>query len=258
MSHSVPDTTRQELLDPDAFPEYLIHSPREIAKLLQTLMARRALLNAHVDGRGTLFVTAVLEVSEDARTLLLDASPDDAMNDRVAAAHHVVCTTRLDGIRIQFSVPTPERVMHDGHVALRAALPDRMLRLQRRESYRLAVPTSDPVTCTIPVPGGDPVERSVTLRVLDISNGGVALLLVPSDGITLQPGMRFENCTLAIPEGGTANVTLRVRNVFNANVPDQPKRMRVGCEFVDIPARFATQIQRYIFKVERERRSRGA
>lgn len=247
-------STRHELLDPDAFPAFLIHDRREIAKLMHTLATRNTLLAAHVDGHAQSFMSAVLAVDDDGDSVLLDASPDDAINARAMAASHLVCTTRLDGIRIQFSVLAPVRVTHEGYAALRSVLPDRVLRLQRREFYRLTVPSSDPVTCTIGAAEPDGTVRSIALRVLDISNGGIAVV-VPPEGVRFEPGMEFPDCTLTIPDGGTATVKLRVRNVFAASGGNAHKRLRAGCEFIDMPPRFAAQIQRYIFKVERERRS---
>jgi c-di-GMP-binding flagellar brake protein YcgR len=245
---------RHELLDPDAFPAYLIHDRREIAKLMHTLATRNVLLAAHVAGHAQSFMTVVLAVGDDGDSVLLDASPDDTINASAMTAGQLVCTTRLDGIRVQFSVSTPVRVAHEGYAALRSALPDRVLRLQRREFYRLTVPSSDPVTCTISAADADGTVRSIALRVLDISNGGIAVV-VPPEGIRFEPGMEFPDCTLAIPDGGTATVRLRVRNVFATGGGNQHKKLRAGCEFIAMPTRFAAQIQRYIFKVERERRN---
>lgn len=254
MTDKLAAAAHPDLLDPDALSAYLIHNPREIAALMRTLSERRALLNAHVDGGPVSFVTAVLGTSDASDSIMLDASADEAINARAAAASRLLCATRLDEIRIQFEVATPTHAMHEAYPVLLTAMPDSILRLQRREFYRLSVPITDPVSCVLSIEDGNAGRRTSEVRVLDISNGGVAVI-VPPDHVPFSPGTTFPNCTLTIPDAGAATVTLRVCSVFHATTPDGRRRLRAGCEFADVPAKFAAQIQRYIFRVERERRA---
>ena len=48
--------------------------------------------------------------------------------------------------------------------------PDSLLRLQRREFYRLQTPLSHSVSCTIALPQADGSRRNTDLRILDISD----------------------------------------------------------------------------------------
>lgn len=254
MTDHAPDAARTSLLNPESFPSYQIRNRREIVHLMNSLMDKRALLTAYVDGGPFSFVTAVLAVTKDGESIILDASPDETLNERATAADALVCAARLDGVRVQFSVGTPERFAHDGYSALLCPLPELAIRLQRREFYRLQVPISNPVTCAITVRASDTDEKTVEVRAVDISAGGIGIA-VPVGELDIKVGMELGECVLMIPDSGSIKVALRVRNQFLTTNRSGLEVLRLGCEFVDLPNKVVTQIQRYIFKVERERKA---
>lgn len=247
------DPTQHDLIDPADFPDFVVRDPREILHLIRLIIDKRTLLSAYFDDRRS-FVTAILGLSEDGSALLLDSSPDAKLNAAAGTSAHLTCVTRLDGVRLQFEIQAPQLVPREGLQAFHAALPSSMLRLQRREFYRQSVPLSHSVSCTIVVGEGPGVERSVPVRVLDISNGGIAVL-VPPEGVDFTPGAEFTNCLLSIPEKPPARVKLRVRNLYTVSGRGGKDSNRAGCEFFDLPASFLNQVQRYIYQVERDRRA---
>lgn len=244
---------RHDILDPDAFPDFVIRDRREILHLCKSMLDKRTLMSAYID-RNTSFVTAVLGIDADEQTLILDTSPDAELNERTTSATELVCVTRLDGIRLQFTVTTPERALDQGVAVWRVPLPASVLRLQRREFFRQTVPMANAVSCVIVVTDGPGSQRSIPIRVLDISNGGVAVL-VPPDDIDFSPGREFDQCVISIPEQAPVTVKLRVRNLFHVSNRTGHAALRAGCEFYDIPRKFMTQVQRYIFQIERDRRA---
>lgn len=244
------------LLDPELHASYLVHDRREIAQILQSLIDKRALVTAHLQG-GHSFVTALLAVNADGEAVLLDASPDEVVNERATTTPALTLTTRLERIRLQFTVPAAERVRHADGLALRVPLPETLLRLQRREFFRLATPASAPLVCTIVIDDATGRKRSVPVNVLDISSGGIAVI-VPPDGLQLAPGQAFDDCRLALPEGEPLAVRIRVRNLFQVERPNGTRAWRAGCQFLGLPANMTARIQRYIFKIERDRRARDA
>jgi len=245
--------SHNEILDLEKFPNYLVRNPRSIVQFMTALAEKRCLLSVFLPG-GLSFVSAVLSVADDGSWLILDRSPDETLNDRASRAETLTCVTRLEGIRMQFHLDGAERFPYDGFDALRATMPEVLLRLQRRECYRLTVPLHNPVSCriTLKTPTGEP--RTTELRVLDISAGGLAIGVQPEQ-LELHPGATFENCQLVMPEIEPAAVKLKLRNQFVLESRSGAKSIRAGCEFIDLPARVATNVQRYIFKVERDRRT---
>jgi c-di-GMP-binding flagellar brake protein YcgR len=245
--------THGPLLDPAAFPRYLVREHREIVHIMNALIGRREFVTAHLGASS--FITAVLAVSADGRAIIFGASPDEQVNGRATAGGEITCTARLERVRLQFALAAVERFAHDGYQALRAPLPDGVLRLQRREFFRLATPVAAPLMCTITHKDAQGRRKSIPVRVLDISSGGVAVVVPPAD-LPLAPGMAFDDCRLSLPDSEPLAVRITVRNLFHIDRHNGARVWRAGCEFVDLSNTLMARIQRYIFKLERERNAR--
>lgn len=242
-------------LDPAVFARYAVQDRRQILQLLHALIEKRVLLTAQVD-TGASFLTVALATPEGT-AVVLDAAGDAASARQVAAASELVCMGRLDNVRVQFSLQTPACIEYDGRPAIRAAVPDSVLRLQRRDSFRLQTPRTAAPLCTITTTDADGARTSVSGTVLDISAGGLALLL-PLDEPPFHAGTEFDGCVLDLSDGSPLPVRLRVRNLSEIQWPNGKTLRRAGCEFIGQTNAEAARIQRYIFKVERALKARGA
>ena len=245
-----------ELLQADDYSRYLLREKTDILFNLRALMQRRAMLSAFIDASADSFLSAILAITADEQHLILDAASDEAINLRVEAAEKLICVTQLDKIKIQFAATDIERFPHEGHQAFRIALPEVLLRLQRREYYRLTAPSPHNLSCRIPVlVDGENKFVTVEADVVDISGGGLAVT-VPPNGVPFEPDMEFADCRLMLPEVGPIATTLRVRNLFRITNRDGSVVLRAGCEFTQLSGNMAATIQRYILKIERERNAR--
>ncbi len=241
--------TRVELLESDDYSKYILHGKHEILQVLHGLTGGRTLVSVHILPGNQSFLASILELTDE--YLIIDASPDAEINRCIQEAEKLVCVGHVDKIRIQFALKDVTEVICRERSAFRATIPTELLRLQRREFVRLQTPFSMSVTCSIPLEklnGGD----DVAARVIDIGGGGLAIM-VPPEGVPFSPGMIFENCILTLPELGTINVRLRVRNLFRLTNRNGIKMLRAGCEFVDLAPEVDSAIQRYISKSERAR-----
>ncbi len=252
MTDTTPKPATEALLDPDALPRFQIRNKKEIRHLLRTIADKRFMLIAHIDGGPLSFVTAVLDVTVDGEGVILDSSRDEKIMERVERAEKLVCAGQLDGVRIQFSAESPGGFPYDGFEALRCELPEMMLRLQRRETFRLPVPMSSPVECRLLFRDEDGGEVPVPVRVLDLSAEGVGLLILDAD-CPAEAGQLIDS-ELTIPDLGVVQVPMRLRNVFRLDSRGGGPNLRAGFQLIDPPQRLVSAIQRYIFKVERERR----
>jgi c-di-GMP-binding flagellar brake protein YcgR len=105
-------------------------------------------------------------------------------------------------------------------------LPSRVLRLQRRESFRVATPVLRAPVCRIPADGGRP---AVEIRVADVSCGGVALALAPGD-LWLEPGDILRGCLLELP--GMAPIAVSIEAAA-----DRPEKAPVAGRALRLPVR---------------------
>lgn len=244
-------TTPQRPLDADALARYAVRDPLEIIQLLRMLVDKLPLLTAFIDG-GESFVTLALALTDDG-AVIVDACPDEIRNAKAGSAARLVCVTRLDNVKLQFALEAPARIVHAGKPALRATLPDSIIRLQRREFYRLPTSQAEPLVCVITHVPEDGRRQEVQVRIVDISGGGLAVLVPPKE-LRFEPGTEYSQCLLRLPDGNPLPVQLKVRNLFEIEKANGVKVLRAGCEFIGLSNQATARIQRYMFKLERERR----
>jgi c-di-GMP-binding flagellar brake protein YcgR len=249
------EDTRIELIHAEDEAKYLLRDSREILAILKHIVAARALVSARLAPGRESYLSALIAVDDREDGVLLDASADPVQNERILRAEALDCVTQLEKVRIQFMLKNPRLVAEGGSPGFRCSLPDSLLRLQRREFYRLQTPLAHSVTCTLAMPQADGSRRNTELRILDISGGGVAIA-VPPVGVRFEPGTEFANCLLNLPDGPPIPARLIVRNLFRITNRSGAELLRAGCEFADMPRGAEDAIQRYILKVERERNAR--
>lgn len=248
-------TTSPPLLEPAAYPQFLLRERAEILFVLKSLMNCRAQITAFFDEGKEMLLTAIVAVAED--HLILDPGPSRETNLKALAAPKHFCVTSLDKVRVQFILRGLVETEFGGRPAFRAALPEEVLRLQRREFYRLELPVMRPLYCRMPIPLPEGKLALHEAQVLDLSCGGVGLS-APREPLPFAAGMRFADCRLELPEVGFITATIEVRHLFEVTLRNGTRLRRAGCAFLDLPGPQMTLIQRYIIKVERERKARAA
>lgn len=244
----------------DNWHDYEVESRREILALLRQIGEKHELMRVLVKGESDVCVTTILAVDADSGSMVLDRSIDALQNERILEAGKLQCETSLDKIRILFNIENLRPAEFEGSPALRADIPPSLIRLQRREYYRMETPVSNPVRAIIPLPPASVAEAGAGEGVFplrDISCGGISVLdnklqLATVTGTTL-PGCRIE-----LPEIGPITVTLEVRNWHDLTLLNNKSNRRVGLQFVDISRGGMAAVQRYITKLERERNARLA
>ena len=246
---------RFELMQADDYGKYLLHSKKEILFILRAMREKGDLVTVYFNHGNDFLLTTLLSVSAEGNAMLLDPGSNAEMNRKALEADKLTFTATHDKVKIQFNVKRLAKAEYQGRQAFRAAIPDEMLRLQRREFYRLTAPIAHPLRCTIPVKLADGSRSTIETTVIDISGGGLGVM-APPEGVEFETDHLFENCRIELPDVGTVLATLRVRNVFEFTTRSGAKTKRAGCQFVDLPGQMLTLIQRYIIRVERERKAR--
>jgi len=236
--------------------DYAVRSPREILTLLRGIGERNQLIRMLIQGDADACVTSILDVDAERGILILDCSVNPGQNRRVAGATRISFETTLDKIRILFASDKVEETTYENGPALKMAIPDSMIRLQRREYYRMPTPVSTPVRVIIPIPA-DLGGGSNVFPLADISCGGIALM---DNKLLLESriGNNYEGCRIDLPEIGMVMTTLQIRNVLDLTLLNSKTNRRLGCEFIDISRGALAAVQRYITKLERERNARVA
>lgn len=239
-----------ELISTDDSSRYLVTHGPEIERLLREIMAEKNLVAIYGEDGNTFMLSTLLAVDAEHDALLLEQGADREMNRRLLAGAGCTCATTHEQVHVQFSAPTPQPARHGDDTAFRLPLPRELLRLQRREYYRLVTSVVNPVKCLINLG-----EQRIESVVVDLSIGGIGVLSYPEAG-RLRAGDEHHGCRIMLPGTGEFALGLRVRSTFDVTLKNGRLTHRAGCQFIDLPPSIETAIQRYIIRVERDRRNR--
>ncbi|WUR12059.1 flagellar brake protein [[Empedobacter] haloabium] len=242
--------------DADNWHDFEVGSRREILALLRGISEKKQMIRMLPVGDTDMCVTTILHIDADNDAVLLDRPSDPEETARLMSGRPVSFETTLDNIRIIFGTEVMQLGMHEAVPALKIPLPPSLIRLQRREFYRMATPVGNPVKVFIPMPeeqgGGD-----AAFQLSDISCGGIAILdnrFVLGDSI----GHEYGGCRIDLPEIGPIVTGLQIRNSQEMTLMNNKANRRLGCQFIDISPGAMSAVQRYITKLERERNARMA
>jgi c-di-GMP-binding flagellar brake protein YcgR len=249
----------QELIrteDMGIYSQYLLRSRTEIVFVLREAMKKGCMLSAYFDSGGSFFLSTILAVSPEG--IVLDYGGDEEVNQRALQASRLVYLTNVERIKVQFSLNGLTKIQHEGRPAFFSPLPEMLLRLQRREYFRVGTPIADPVKCDIPIRREDGSGMVLQVPLVDISAGGVGLNVATEQMAFFEPDRVLEGCLLFLQDGTQISMALVVRNAFEVTTRSGLQYTRVGCEYQDLRTSSLNIIQRYITRLEQDRRVRFA
>lgn len=233
---------------------YQVESRREILALLKGFRDKSQLISLMINNGSEAFITSVLEIDDANNTVIIDSAPGNEANQRIVEASSVFFDGLLDRISIQFSSSKLQRTQFEGRPALQMPVPTSVIRLQRRENYRINTPVSMPIKCAIPIET-ESGKQNHKFSLVDISCGGIAIL-DDRNLIDITIGTCYEFCQIDIPSIGLIDLTLEIRNSQELTLLNGKTTRRIGCAFVNLSSRTLTSVQRYIMKLERERNAK--
>jgi c-di-GMP-binding flagellar brake protein YcgR len=248
LADNAPPPDRESILS-----RFAVHSRSEILSLLRAIMQRKLLVNLDLPGSRHIVVTSVIAVDATTNRLILDVARGDALNRELLTGKGADFITQLDGVSISFATGPVTLIDYDKLPALAMAVPSSLIRLQRREHFRVVLPIARPVKCVIPAHGDDDPE-SIQTHIVDIGCGGVALM-DPSGRLGTATGRILQRCRLLLPDLDPITTALEIRNTAQIRRPNGAFQTRLGCRFVDLPNDAAAMLQRFVMKIERDRRN---
>jgi c-di-GMP-binding flagellar brake protein YcgR len=235
------------------YSEYFLYAKAEILAVLRSVIQKETLITVHFDRGQFFFLTSMIALRPNNTEFIFDISSNEEVNALALQTDKLVFTTLVDKVKIQFSLNRLRREEYQGRPAFVGAVPDRLLRLQRREFFRLSLSLINPIRLRTTL---EPDDKAIDVPLLDISGGGVGLMF-PVDLVSrLEKGQMLTNCRVMLPGEGLLISTLCVRNMFDVTSRNGSRYVRVGCEFAALPASRLSAVQRYIIHAERERKAR--
>jgi c-di-GMP-binding flagellar brake protein YcgR len=228
--------------------EFLIHSKHEIQHILQTINERRSRAALYYNEGNSFVLTMLLGVSNEG--IWIDPPSNSLDNRNILNSNRIIFVSSHNQAKVQFVAAEAHAVIYNGSDGIFISLPKKLLRLQRRDYYRLATWPRNPLMCVIkPIPAQAHITHEIT--IMDISIGGIALVCQETS-LELTPGTTYSNCEIDLPGVGVLTATVQVKNTFEVTSRTGEKLHRAGCVFVN-PDNVATNfLQRYVAYQQRE------
>lgn len=237
-------------ISPEDRERYRVTHLPTIERILKELLDAKSIVSLYVDHGQDFMLSSIVGLDAAKGVLMLERGVDQDFNQRMLNAGQVICATTHEQVQIQFNGLDLESATLGNETVFQVAIPRELIRLQRRDAYRLATSVVNPVKCLINT-GGHFLETVV----IDISIGGIGILAYEGRG-RLKAGESYHGCRIALPGTGEFAVSLNVCTTFDVPLKNGRLTHRAGCQFIDLPPSVETEIQRYIIHVERERRAR--
>lgn len=227
---------------------YTITSVLEIAHSLRRIMQAHQPITVFSNHGKSFIVTRLLEVDTRNKRIYFDVGSDPQANEHLHSSTRNVFVSTPDGVKTQFFVGAVLMVDFEGRRVFCCELPSKLVKLQRREYFRIRTPLSSPTICNI----HDYDEgKGIALPIYDVSLGGIALIS-PTPLVGFEPGVTFSDVSLDLKHAGTIPVVLMIKNMLQIQ-RQSGTFFRYGCEFQNLSVRGQTTLQRYVAQLERER-----
>ena len=232
----------------DKNENFRLHSRVDILFILKDLKQSDSLVTLYFGQENSFILTSILHIDSDNNEIIIDYGIDATTNQRVLSSNELFFVTRQNRIKIEFACNQIKKTQYDGKDAFSVNIPESLLRIQRRDNYRISTPVAKPIKCLIPLVM-ESRSTNAEITLLDISCGGIGAI-DKQNSLNLEPGSVYINCQIALPEIGILKTTIKVKNTSEIKSQTGNIYQRVGCEFIDLPPKTESLIQRYIIKQE--------
>lgn len=228
---------------------YRITAIMEIAFVLRNLAQNNTNLGIYFNAGRDMMLSRVLNVDSKTQQFIIDVGGHEASNIAIIQAERILFVTALDGVKVQFSVSGVKLSQFEGKPAFIINFPNDLIKLQRREFFRLLTPITNPLTCDLSLPDGIKTQ----LELHDISLGGAGIWL--KDEQQMQAGLIIHHAYFNFSAAGTAKLDIEIRSTHPVTMAHGKVRWLVGVRFIDLPRNIETNLQRLLAHLERERKA---
>lgn len=236
---------RFELVDALENSRFKVKDEQKIIALLEEIKKKRAFLSAYDLNTGQEFLTVIFDIDVPNRRLIFDA-PDAFLRRRKEEdGKLMMLTTSINRVRIQFKLTDIANDEDTGSLALTASFPAEIIRLQRREFYRLVVEDNFPEQSTAGFrrPFCSTVDQK--FDIYDISVGGLGINNFPDH----HAGDTIQGLHIFLSDDEIIVADMVICHTFCIHKPVGDDQYRTGCKFSKSSVVRDRQIQRYINEI---------
>jgi len=235
----------------DPWAEFRVTNPGEIGGYLKRLLDGNVPIN--ISGPGSTSMTTLLWSVDAARGVIgfsVDARQPGL--DALVAGDQAVAVAYQESVKFQFSLHDMVVVRGAQGAALQCRFPESIYRFQRRGAYRVRTPERGAPVVRMRHP--DKPDLVISMRVLDISIGGCALLL-PTDAPALQEGSEIKGVRVDLDTETRFLTGIGIRRISPLEDADGTViGSRLGVEWLRLDGNAERALQLYIDGLQKKRR----
>ncbi len=241
---SVLDTPEQE--------NFLIDSQSQCRNQINMIINKELSVTVYVvdenKNKQLNFSTQLLGINPDHDLLILDSTPNETLNNQITSGAMLYCATAINDVPIEFKLDTPRQTKLADRPVFVTPLPKTLIRMQRREFFRVNIPVGISAICYFPTE-----SNPIKIELSDISIGGFSILIHGSFPRPFEIDDILKQCEIQLSLNDSFEVTLKVKNHINKPAKDGNQTTLIGFTFINMPESIQSQIQRFIFSIESKR-----
>lgn len=237
--------------DTEEIEPYLLRSATEIASVLRDLQARRLTFTLYFLDDRYHVIGRVLGVNLDTRAVLVEHAAEGDLLHLLRNAPDITAVAFTDKVKLQFAIEGASAVMAGGVPALRANLPGTMMRLQRRNDFRVPTPARDAIRCTIVL--DEKTDTRIDGKVVEMSCGGFGVEVDPGQLPAADTGTVFDSVELRLSRTDILSTRIELRHVEPPREGAKPVE-RLGFAFKDLDGSSSKTIQKYVMSLDQRKR----
>jgi c-di-GMP-binding flagellar brake protein YcgR len=232
-------------MDAHDYDRFRVEDGAEVLELLRRSLASRAICSVRAAGRPETYLSPLREIADDGQAVL--DSPRAPVIERALAAGSVAAIDlRLPECRVSFEARVVRIGQVDGRSLLRLERPTSLIRVEKRETFRVRVP--EQLALTLTLDASDAALESLPLYDLSVQGAAVT---VRGARDHFWAGKVFERARLTLPDGSEWAMALRVIHAGVVRRSADGGELRVGLQFVHPPAGLETAVAKVVGRIAR-------
>jgi c-di-GMP-binding flagellar brake protein YcgR len=236
-------------MDVHDYDRFRVEDGAEVLALLRRSAEARTLCSVRAAGRPETYLSPLRAVADDGEPVL-DPPRAPVIERALVPGSVAEIDLRLRDFRVSFESRVARIGLADGKPLLRLERPASLVRIQKRETFRVQVPAGTTVRLTLDAT--DPALTAVPMTDLCVQGGSMSVTGVRE---RFGAGKVFDNARLQLPDGSEWTLALRVVHTGVVRRLADGGELRVGVQFVQTRAGFESAVAQLVGGIARGART---
>ncbi|GAB3625297.1 flagellar brake protein [Pandoraea terrae] len=251
------ETTEPQVVPPPSEEDAQLHdtfrisNPLEIGGVLRHLATRGDFVTVYFANGQRQLVTRILKVDIPARGFYFDWGGVEKESRALLDSKRAMFVAVPEGIQVHFPCLDVAEREFEGYPAFYASFPEHLVRLQRRDYFRVKTPILNPYQCKVQFPDE---QQFVRMSVFDLSLGGVGLRSKLPIVAEIPKGTMLMQVDMELRDYGTVQVDLEVCSLRTVPLAKDVEH-HLGCRFVALTRAAESRLQKLITQLELNRKA---